>query len=330
MLFRCCHFFREGLESRGLALLLAACLSAGPAAAQSEVGFPNKSVRLIVSFAPGGGADALARAFAKGLQGVWGQPVIVENRTGAGGVIAAEVVVRAPPDGTTLYLSGFGPINVLPFLGEKMSYDPLVDLTPISLVVVFPNILVVGGQSPHKTFKDLIVAGKARPGALDYASSGKGESHHMMMEYMMKATGTKFNEIPYKGGAPAVLAVVTGEVQAAWVAVSTALPFIKSGQLLGLAVSTQERLPQVPDIPTVAEQGFPGFDHSFWMGVVGPAKMPAALIKKIEADIQTVVSSPSYREQMGKMGNLPRYESSEQFSKTIREGYARNKATLSP
>ncbi len=330
MLLRSFHFSCEGLASRGLLLLLAACFSAGPAAAQSEAGFPNKPVRLIIAFAPGGSADLIGRALAKGLQDIWGQPMIVESRPGAAGVIAAEIVVRAPPDGTTLLLASAGPIIVLPFLLEKMSYDPRVDLTPIAMMVVIPNILVVSGQSPHKTFKDLIVAAKARPGALDYASSGRGESHHMLMEDMMKVTGTKFNEIPYKGGAPALLAVLAGEVQASWIAASTALPHIKSGKLLGLAVSTQERVSQVPDIPTVAEQGFPGFDYPIWNGVMGPAKMPAALIKKIAADIQTVVSSPSFREQMGKMGTMPRYESAEQFSKTLREGYAHNKATLSP
>ncbi len=330
MLFRSFHFSRKGLASRGFLLLLAACFSAGPAAAQSAAGFPNKSVRLIVVFPPGGASDLVGRAIAKGLQDVWGKPVIVENHSGAAGIIGAEIVVRAPPDGTTLILTSAGPITVLPFLHEKLSYNPLVDLTPISMTAANPNVLVVGGQSPYKTFKDLIVAAKARPGTLDYASSGRGGPHHMNMEHMMKVTGTKFNEIPYKGGAPALLAVTAGEVQAAWIGVSTVAPFIKSGKLLGLAVSTKERRPQVPDIPTVAEQGFPGYDMTFWLGVFGPAKMPDALIKKIEADIQTVVSSPSYREQMEKMGIMPRYESSEQFSKIIREEYAHNKATLSP
>ncbi len=328
MLFRSFHFSRDGLASRGLLLLLAACFSAGPAAAQSEAGFLHKTVRLIVTLAPGGGVDVQARLLAKGLHGVWGQPVIVENRVGGDGIIGSEIVVRAPPDGTTLLMVTAGPITVLPFLHEKMSYNPLVDLTPIAMTVFTPNILVVPVQSPHKTFKDLMAAAKARPGALDYASAGRGGGSHMNMESMMKATGTRFTEIPYKGAAPAVLAVLAGEVQAAWISVSTALPFIQSGKLLGLAVSSKARVPLAPDIPTVAEQGFPGFEFSIWMGVFGPAKMPAALIKKIEADIQTVVSSPSYREEIGKQGNIPRYESAEQFSKTIREEYAHNKATL--
>ncbi len=242
MLFRSFHFSREGLASSGLLLLLAACFSAAPAAAQSAAGFPNKLVRLIVAFPPGGNGELVGRTLAKGLQGIWGQTVIVETRPGADGIIAAEIVVRAPPDGTTLLLTAAGPINIAPFLHEKMSYNPLVDLTPIAMMGANPLILVVNGQSPHKTFKELMAAAKARPGALDYASGGRGGAHHMMMESMMKATGTKFNEIPYKGGGPAMLAVLAGEVQAAWVAVSTALPHIKSGKLLGLALSTQERV----------------------------------------------------------------------------------------
>lgn len=330
MLFRSFRFYCKCLASRGLLLLFAACFSVGPAAAQSDAGFPSKPVRLIIGFPPGGAADTAGRELAKGLQSVWGQTVIVDNRPGASGVIAAELVVRAPPDGLTLFLASEGPIITVPFLRDNLPYNPLVDLTPIGMAFVVPNILVVNGKSPYRTFKDLIAAAKARPGILDYASSGKGESHHMMMEYMMKETGTQFNDIPYKGGAPALLAVASGEVQASWIAVSTALPLMKSGQLLGLAINQLERMPQVPEIPTAAEQGFPGFQFSSWQGVMGPANMPAALIKKIEADIQTVVNSPSYREQMGLKGIVPRYESSEQFSKTIREGYARNKATLKP
>jgi len=330
MLFRSIGFYRERLASRALLVLVAACFSAGPAAAQSEVGFPNKPVRLLIGFPPGGAADTAGRELARGLQAVWGQPVVVDNRPGASGAIAAEVVVRAPPDGTTLFLASEGPIISVPFLQDKLSYNPLTDLTPLGMAFAVPNVLVVNGKSPYKTFRDFIAAAKARPGALDYASSGKGESHHMMMEYMMKETGTKLNDIPYKGGAPALLAVASGEVAASWVAVSTAMPLIKSGQLLGLAINQLERMPQAPDIPTAAEQGYPGFQFISWQGVMGPANMPAALIKKIEADIQTVVNSPTYREQMLQRGILPRFEPSEQFARTVRQGYARNKATLQP
>jgi tripartite-type tricarboxylate transporter receptor subunit TctC len=309
-------------------LCLVAGLAAGAAQAQTEQSFPSKTVRIVVGFPPGGAADTVGRTLAKGLQGVWGQAVVVENLPGAAGSLAAERVVRAAPDGTTLYFTAEGPLAVLPFLRDKLPYDPLTDLTPLAMTTVIPNILVVGANSRHKTFKELVAAAKAAPGALNYASSGKGESHMMAMEFMMAATGTRFNEIPYKGGAPALLAVTTGEVQAAWVAVSTALPFLKSGQLIALAVSTRERVPQVPDIPSVAELGYPGSDFSFWMGLLGPANMPPAIVKKLETDIQTVVNSSAYRDAVRQMGSLPRFESKEQFSKTIRDTYVRNQTTL--
>ncbi len=331
MSFQLFRSFFHTLRVRAPALLLiAGCINPFAVMAQADAPFPGKQGKVIVTFPPGGAGDLIGRTIAKGLQGIWNQTVIVENQPGASGSIGAEQTMRANADGSTLFLASPGVLTVLPFMREKLPFDPLVDLVPIAMTVVIPNILVVGAQSQHKTFKDLVAAAKAKPGALDYASSGRGESHHMMMEYMMKATGTKLNEIPYKGGAPALQAVLSGEVQAAWIAVSTAMPFLKSGQLIGLAVSTEERVMQVPNIPSVAEQGFPGFNFSFWMGIMGPAKMSPALIKRIETDVQTVVRSAEYRELIGKTGNLPIFESSDQFSKTIRETYARNKATLVP
>ena len=297
--------------------------------AQGEVNYPNRPVKLMVTFPPGGAGDMTGRAVARGLQAIWNQAVVVENVPGGAGSIAAEMVVRAAPDGNVLFLSSAGPTAVLPFIRDKLTYDPLVDLTPIAMTVSIPNILVVSSKSNFKTFKDFVATAKSTSGGLNYASSGRGESHHMMMEYLMKATGIKLNEIPYKGGAPAVLAVSAGEVHAAWLAVSTALPLIRSGQLIGLAVSTQERVSQIPEIPSVSEQGFPGFDFSFWMGVMGPAKMPAALVKKIESDLRTVILSESYKEAIGKMGSVARFEGQEQFSKTLKDTYNRNKEALS-
>lgn len=310
-----------------------ALLLVGIAAAQTVnplAGFPSRNVRLLTPFPPGGASDLIARALGNGLQTLWGKPVVIENQPGAGGILAVETVVRSQPDGTTLILVGATPTTVLPFMVEKLSYDPLKDLLPIANTVSIPNVLVVAGKSPHATFAELIAAAKARPGALDYASSGRGQSHHLMMEYLMKATGTRLNEIPYKGGAPALVAVISGEVQAAWVAVSTALPLIRSGQLRGLALSTRERFAHLPEIPAVAEQGTPGFDFSFWVGIFGSGKTPLPLVKRIEADIKTVVEVESFRESIRKMGNIMRYEPSEQFIKTIHEEYVRNKAILAP
>ncbi len=187
-----------------------ALLLVGIATAQTVnplAGFPSRNVRLLTPFPPGGASDLIARALGNGLQTLWGKPVVIENQPGAGGILAVETVVRSQPDGTTLILVGATPTTVLPFMMEKLSYDPLKDLLPIANTVSIPNVLVVAGKSPHATFAELIAAAKARPGALDYASSGRGQSHHLMMEYLMmeylmKATGTRLNEIPYKGGAP--------------------------------------------------------------------------------------------------------------------------------
>jgi tripartite-type tricarboxylate transporter receptor subunit TctC len=313
-----------------LAAGLAMSMAMSTATAQTVANFPSRTVRLITPFPPGGASDLITRALAAGLQNLWGKPVVVENQAGAGGIIAVESVVRSQPDGTTLILVGATPTTVLPFMMDKLTYDPLKDLLPIANTVAIPNILVVASSSPYKSFKDLINAAKAKPGALDYASSGRGQSHHLMMEYMMQATGTKLNEIPYKGGAPALVAVLSGEVQAGWIAVSTALPLIRSGQLRALAVSTQERFSQLPDVPSVAEQGFPGFDFSFWVGIFGSGKTPPALVRKLEADIKTVITQDSFRESIAKQGNLLHYESSEQFARTVRDEYQRNKTILAP
>jgi len=320
------------ISRRQLSVFLAGTLCAGATVAQSESGFPSKTVRLVVPFPAGGGGDQAGRELAKGLQSLWGQSVVVENLVGAAGTIGADAVVRSTPDGHTLVFLSSGVQTVLPFLREKMPFDPVADLLPIAMSVNLPNVLVVPAQSPYKSFKELIATAKAKPGAIDYASSGRGESHHMLMEYLMAATGTKFNEIPYKGGAPALLAVAAGEVQVAWIAVATAGPFLKSGRLTALAVNMPSRVSQFPEVPSVDELGYPELSQqqSTWMGVMAPAKIPTAVARKISLDIQKVVNSAGYRETMDRIGAVPRYQSMEQFSALIRNMYERNKATLAP
>lgn len=330
-----CIFNQTFPRMRPILMLMTAlstgnCLAQTQSPAQVLAGFPSRPVKLVVPYPPGGAGDLIARSLGAGLQNIWGKSVVVENQAGASGVIAVETTLRAPADGTTLALLGSSATSVLPFMIEKLSFDPLKDLAPIAITGAIPNILVVSGKSPYNNFTELIAAAKARPGTLDYASSGKGQSHHIMMEYMMRATGTKLNEIPYKGGAPAQMAVMGGEVQAAWVAVSTALPLMRGGQLRGLAMSTEERFNSVPEVPTVAEQGYPGFNYTFWMGLMASAKTPPALVKKMEVDIKTVFEGEAYRDSIRKTGNLLRFESSEQFGKTIRDEYARNKVILAP
>ncbi len=321
---------RRGLLRWLVPMALLSGLACGQAQAQGESAFPVRPVKLVVTFPPGGAGDLTGRAVAKGLQALWGQTVVVENAAGASGAIGAEAVARAPADGHTLLLGTAGPITVLPFLRDKMPYDPLTDLQAIANTVNIPNVLVVNSKLPYKTLADFLAAARARPGALDYASSGRGESHHMMMEHMMRVTGVKLNEIPYKGGAPAALAVASGDVQASWLAISTAQPMLRSGQLVALAVSTKDRVAQLPDVPTMAEQGFPAYDYSNWMGIMGPARMPPALLRRIESDLQKVVATPEFSEAVARMGSVARFESTEQFTRAIRESHARHKAMLAP
>ena len=321
---------RRGLLRWLVPMALLSGLACGQAQAQGESAFPVRPVKLVVTFPPGGAGDLTGRAVAKGLQALWGQTVVVENAAGASGAIGAEAVARAPADGHTLLLGTAGPITVLPFLRDKMPYDPLTDLQAIANTVNIPNVLVVNSKLPYKTLADFLAAARARPGALDYASSGRGESHHMMMEHMMRVTGVKLNEIPYKGGAPAALAVASGDVQASWLAISTAQPMLRSGQLVALAVSTKDRVAQLPDVPTMAEQGFPAYDYSNWMGIMGPARMPPALVRRIESDLQKVVATQEFSEAVAKMGSVARFESTEQFTRAIRESHARHKAMLAP
>ncbi|MDB5729389.1 MAG: hypothetical protein JWQ00_2594 [Noviherbaspirillum sp.] len=312
-----------------LTLCAASIMTAAPAPAQNLAEFPGKPVKLIVTYSPGGAFDFIGRQLAKGLQDIWGQPVVVENKPGASGSIGAEFVARSKPDGLTLLVGSAGPIVVVPFMRDKLPYDPLKDLKPIAMTAGIPNVLVVNADSPYKTFTEFIGAAKKHPKEIDYASSGRGDSHHMTMEHMMRATGVQLNEIPYKGGAPALLAVQTGEVPAAWLAVSTALPLIQSGKLRALAVSTQERVSHLPDVRTVAELGYRDFEVIYWIGIMGPAGMPPALVQKIQNDLKTVVDTKEYRDSIVRTGGMLRFGGADQFTKIIHMDYQRNKALLS-
>jgi tripartite-type tricarboxylate transporter receptor subunit TctC len=214
-------------------------------------------------------------------------------------------------------------------LNDKTPYDPLTDLKPIALVGGIPLILVANPSLQVKTFKEFIAAAKAKPGSINYASSGIGASHHMSMENLQRVAGIKLNHVSYKGGAPALTDVLGGHVPVMWVAMSTALPHIQAGKLVPLAYGGLERSELLPNIPTVAELGFPGFEAGNWVGVMGPAKMPAALVQKIQNDLRKVTQTPGYREHLIAGGNEVRTSTSEEFSKRVHAEYSRNKVLLS-
>ena len=291
----------------------------------AQFAYPNRPVKLIVAFPPGGATDLIGREVAKGLQGIWGQTVIVDNKPGAAGMIAADATARATPDGLTLMLATDGAIVAIPFLQEKMPYDALTDLKPIALVAGIPLILFANPNLKVKTFAEFLAVAKANVNGIDYASSGIGGSHHLSMELLQRAAGIKLNQVAYKGGAPALQDVLAGHVAVMWAAVSTALPHIHSGKLVPLAIGSLERSTLLPVVPTVDELGYPGFEAGNWVGVMAPAGLPVATVLKIQQDLKTVVRTAGYRERIISQGNEVRFSSFEEFTARIHAEYARNK-----
>ena len=309
-----------------LASLALGMVTASPAWAQA--GYPNRPVKLIIPFSAGGATDLIVRELAKGLTDIWGQPVVPENKPGASGVIAVETTARATPDGYTILLGSESFFSVLPFLNEKLPYNPVSDLKPTALVGAVPMILVAHPALKVKTLAEFVNAAKADAKGLDYASSGIGASHHMSMELLQRAAGIKLNHIAYQGGAPALQDVLAGHILVMWSAVSTALPHIKSGKLVALAVGSLERSPPLPNVPTVSESGYPGFETGSWVGVFAPAATPPAILQKIERDVNTLVRSPGYRERLIAAGSEIRYGTAEQVVARMAVEYSRNKLIL--
>ena len=325
---------QAGFSGRASRLLRAcaslACMTSlvvsGAAAAQSAASFPTQPVKITVGFSAGGPTDLMSRELARGLQEIWGQSVVVENKPGAASQIAAEAVARATPNGTSLLLGTDTAIVVLPFLRERLPYDPLVDLKPIAGVGAIPMILVASPGFKVKTFGEFLAAAKANPGKISYASNGVGAGLHIVMERMQRATGISLNHIPYKGGAPALVDMFAGIIPVMWETVPSSLPHIRDGKLVALAVASYERSPLLPNVPTMTEQGYPGFETGLWMGIMGPAGLPPAVTQKVQDDIGRVIQTQSWRDRILPRGFTLRFETSEQFTKRIRLEYDRNKA----
>jgi tripartite-type tricarboxylate transporter receptor subunit TctC len=278
-------------------VLLAAC-SASAAFAQA---WPAKPVRMVVTYAPGGGADLMARLIAPRMQEVLGQPVVVENRAGAGGTIGAELVSKAAPDGYTLMLDASG-FAVSPSLFPKLTYDPLKAFAPISLLVVFPNMLVVNPAFEAKSVQDLVAMAKRQPGRIAYASSGNGSAQHLAAELFRQRAGLDMIHVPYKGGGPALQDVMGGQVPVFFANMASGLPHVKSGKLRALAVTGSKRSPGMPDLPTVAESGVPGYEVYEWNAVFAPAGTPADIVARTHAAIARALAAPEVRERIASLG----------------------------
>ena len=294
---------------------LALALQAGPVAAQ---GFPAKPVRMIIGFAAGGTTDLVGRLVAQRLGDSWGQTVVVENRTGASGMIAAEAVAKAPADGYTLLVTPQTSLAVAPALYGKAPYDATRDFTPITLMGSTPTIMVVNPAFPAKTFAEFVELAKKSGVPLAYGSGGIGSSPHMAGELLSAQLGIRMTHIPYKGESPALTDTMGGQVPIMFGNISVAVPHIKSGKLRALASTGAARSPLLPDVPTVAESGLKDFSIATWFGLLGPAGMPADLVARIQRDVARVLATPDIRNRLVDMGVDIVANSSEEFAAYLR------------
>ncbi len=263
--------------------------------------WPSRFVRMIVPFPPGGGTDAIARIVAGRLSEMWGQQVVIENRGGGATNLGTEAVVRAEPDGYTLLLTSLN-LAVNPFLFPSLSYDPVADLAPLTLICEYPNIMVVPVSSPAKSVAEFIAYAKANRGKITFASSGHGTSVHLSAELFKRLAGIEMLHVPYRGAGPALNDLLPGRVDVMFNNIGAVLPLIQAGRLRGLAVTTSKRAAAVPDMPTVGESGVPGFNVSAWYALAAPAKIPAEIARKINADTVAALAYPATRDSLEKLG----------------------------
>jgi len=290
------------------------------AAAQAQ-SYPVKPVRMIVGFATGGGTDTLARMLSRKLAETWPHSLVVENRPGADGSIATEIVARSPADGYTLVMIT-NAHTITPFQ-RKLNYDPVKDFAPVTLAATTPNLLVVHPSLPVKTVKEFIAFARTHGGQLTFASSGTGTSPFLAMELFKTLTGITIVHVPYKGTGAAVIDLMGGHVQVMFGSVSGTLPFVRSGKLRALGISSPQRWPTLPEIPTVGESGVPGFEASTWYGTLAPAGTPLAVIAKLQTDIAAVLHATDMRKQILDMGFNPVANMPAEFSEVIRNDMAR-------
>ncbi len=283
-----------------LALPLALVAGILPAAAQ---GFPQKPLRLVVPFPPGGPLDTVGRAIAQKLTEAWGQSVVVDNRPGAGGNIGADLVAKAAPDGYTVVMGALSTHAVNPSLYPKMPYDAVVkDFAPITLVAVTPNVLVVNPALPVNSVRELVAYAKAHPGKLAFGSGSSGSAGHLAGELFKADTGTDLLHVPFKGAAPAMQALLAGDIQLMFDNLASASAQVKAGKLKALAVTTARRSPLAPELPTMAESGLAGFDISTWFGLLAPAGTPADVVAKWNAEVTRILRTPEMRDRLTAMG----------------------------
>ena len=297
--------------------LAAAALAALALQAHAQ-NYPTKPVRLIIAFTPGSSTDIIGRAVAAKLSEMWGQPVVGENRVGAGGSIGSAVVVKSAPDGYTLLANSSAHV-ANPSIYKTLPYDTLKDFANIAPLAGGPNVLIVSPQSGWTKLGDFIAAAKANPGKLNFSSAGVGSGTHFNLEKLKLMAGIDVAHVPYKGTPEAIGDTIANRVCCYWAPINAALPQVNGGKAVALAVSSAQRSTLLPNVPTVAEQGVPGFDYTLWVGLWGPAAMPADLVRKINADVNKALASPDLADRLNKLGTAPMKMSPEEFTRFVRK-----------
>jgi tripartite-type tricarboxylate transporter receptor subunit TctC len=298
--------------------LVALCAAAAGACAQA---YPSKPIRMVVGFPPGGGNDIIARMIGSKMQEAWGEPVLIDNKPGANSIIAAEYVAKSAPDGYTLLVNATGGMSVNPVLYAKLPYDSLKDFVPISMVGVFPLVLVVHPSLPADSVPELVAYARANPGKLDYSAGST--AFQVATEMLKQMTGTDIRHIPYKGSAAAIAAVIAGDVQMTIVDTPPLVAQIKAGKVKALGVTSAKRAASMPELPTIAESEVPGYEMVLWIGVFAPAGTPREIVSRLNAEIVRIVRLPDIRAELAGMGVDPVGNTSEQMAEWIRREIAR-------
>jgi len=289
----------------------------------AAVEYPQKPIRIIVQFTPGTSTDIMARLVAQKLSSHLGKPVIVDNRPGAGAVVGTEQGAKAPPDGYTLIMAVSSAFGINPTLYSKLPYDAERDFAPIANLGLTPQTLVASPSATFKTVKELVGAAKARPGQINYASLGSGSTSHLTMEMFRFAAGIELNHVPFKGSGEASAALFGGQVPTMFDAIPATLAHIKSGKLRGLGIATLTRSPFAPDLPTIAESGYPGFEAVGWIGIAAPAKTPRPIIDQLNAEMKRILAEPDVKERLSTLAFTPVGDSPEQFAAYIKAEIAK-------
>ena len=300
----------------GMSMMLA--LAGASVLAQAQGQYPSKSVRFIVPFAPGGGSDIVARAIAIKLSENWKHQVVIDNRPGAATMLGTDMAAKAAPDGYTILLASAS-YSINPFLQRKLPYETLKDHIPVTQTAAQPYVIVVNPGIAARNVREFIALAKSKPGTLNFSSPGTGSGGHLAVEHFRHVTGTDMVHVPYKGGAPALTDVIAGQVQFMFPTVLAVAPHMTTGRLRSLAVTSGKRSSALPDIPTVAESGVPGFEAVSWNGVMTPAGVPAAIIGKLHKDIVQVLQSPDVRDKLAADGAEPVGSTPEEFARMIRQ-----------